>query len=42
MINDNVTARVQEKMCVEKVIFGILVHVVVKMVDIQKSLLTIS
>ena len=34
--------RVQEKMCVRKVIFGILPHAVVKMVDMQEALLTVQ
>ena len=42
MINVDVSTNIQEKMCAKKVIFGILLHVVLKMVDMQKVLLTIQ
>ena len=42
MINVDVSTNIQEKMFAKKVIFGILLHVVLKMVDMQKVLLTIQ
>ena len=42
MVNVDVSTNIQEKMCAKKVIFGILLHVVLKMVDMQKVLLTIQ
>ena len=41
-INVGVSAKIQEKMCAKKAIFGILLHVVVKMADMQKALLMIQ
>ena len=41
MINVSVSRNIQEKMWEKKVKFGILLHVVVKMVDIQEALLRI-
>ena len=38
MINVDVRAKIQEKMCVKKVTFGLLLHVIVKMVDIEQPL----
>ena len=42
MTNVDVNTKIQEKMCTKKVIFVILLHVVVKIVDMQKVLLTIQ
>ena len=38
MINVNVSVKIQEKMCAKMVMFGILLHVVVKVVDKQKNI----
>ena len=40
-INITVGANIQEKMCTKKVIFGILLNVLVKIFDMQETLLTI-
>ena len=37
MINVNVSAKMQEKMFMKKVIFGILPNAVMKMLDVQKE-----
>ena len=41
-INVDVSAKIQEKMCAKKVILGILLHAVQKMVEMQEALLTIQ
>ena len=38
--NVNMSAKIQEKMCAKMVMFVILLHVVVKMVDMQKVILS--
>ena len=40
-LNVDVSAKSQEKMCEKRVLFEILLHVVLKMVDMQEALLTI-
>ena len=42
MINVSVSRNIQEKMWEKKVKFGVLLHVVVKMVDMQEALLAIQ
>ena len=41
-INADVSAKIEEKICLKKVIFGIPLHVVLKMVDTQKEFLVIQ
>ena len=38
-INVDVSGEIKQKMCAEIVIFGILLHAVVKMLDMEKALL---
>ena len=42
MINVGVSAKIQEKMCAKEIIFGILLHIVVKTVDMEKALMAIQ
>ena len=42
VINADVSAKIQVKMCAKIVMFGIMPHVVVKMVDMKKALFTIQ
>ena len=41
MINAHASERTKKKMCARRVIFSILLHAVVKMVDIEKALMMI-
>ena len=42
MINVDVSAKIQQKMCAKRVISRILLHAVVKVADMQKALLMIQ
>ena len=41
-INKHVSVKIQEKVYARKILFGILLHEVMKMVDMQKALLAIQ